>query len=83
MKDIVREFFKQITGIVTTHKKNMPAILLPGPRAPGAPERLSASGVALMDPRFDQDVLHPENRQIFNKVVDLSVQSINASASAV
>ena len=52
---------------------------MPGPREQGAPQRLSDSGVALMNPRFDQDVLHPENRCIFNKVVDLSVQSINVS----
>ena len=75
----MRDFFKQVTGIKTTHKKNTPAVPISGPPGQGAPQRLSESGVPLMNPRFDQDVLHPENRRIFNKVVDLSVQSINVS----
>lgn len=75
----MREIFKDITGIITTHKENAPPVPLPGPRAPGAPMRMSESGMPLMDPRFDSDVLHPDNRAIFNKAADLAVHSLNVS----
>jgi hypothetical protein len=75
----VRGILKDLTGIVTTHKKNVPSVPLPGPHVPGVPERLSASGMALMNPCFDADVLHADNRALFNKTADLAVHSINVS----
>jgi hypothetical protein len=62
---------------VTTYKKNIPQVPLPVPPAPGAMPRLSESGMPFMDPRFDQAVLHEDNRKIFIKTVDLAVRSLN------
>ncbi|KAF8496997.1 hypothetical protein JB92DRAFT_2834487 [Gautieria morchelliformis] len=74
--DIVREIFKELTGITTTHQKTQVSVLLPWPRPAGAPPRLNDMGGELLDPRFDADVLHLANRAIFNRNADLAVQSL-------
>ncbi|KAF8501331.1 hypothetical protein JB92DRAFT_3146097 [Gautieria morchelliformis] len=77
LQELVRDFFKEIIGIVTTHKRTKPEVPLPGPHNANTVARLSFSSEPFLDPRFDQDVTHPANKLIFNKTVDLAVQSLN------
>jgi hypothetical protein len=76
-KELVRDLFKSVAGIVPTHKKNIPQFPLSVPPALGAMPRLSEGGMPFMDSRFNQDVLHEDNHKIFIKTVDLAVRSIN------
>jgi hypothetical protein len=78
---IVRRIFKQLTGIRTTRKKSGEKAPIPRPPCPGADPRLDASGMELLTPLFMEDVSHPANTKVLDKVVDMPVAEINVSLS--